>query len=435
MKEREEALEILLKTHYESGYASELIKGLDGGEESQKEIAFVKRLVYGVLEERNALDYFIREYSDIPIGKIDKEILEILRISIYQYLFMDKVPEYAILNEALELVEKYSNSGFKAYVNGMLRNMIRDEISKSDIKIKDKWTRMEIEYSISKDLLNILKKEYSPKTLKKILKSYNYSSDTMIRINQNRCSKEDLMKRLKDHGYSVREHEELDQVLILENSHGLTKTEEFQKGFFTIQDASSVLAAIYADPAEDMLVLDLCAAPGSKTCQMSEIMNNSGKIIANDLYPGKLKYIKENAERLGAENITAHSSDGTIFNEEWESKFDFVLLDAPCSGTGIVAKKPEIKLNRTKEDIEELMETQKKLIDNACRYVKKGGFLLYSTCSILEEENEEQREYILNHYNVAPVDLVYKGGERDYLKIMPYEKDQDGFFISKFKKL
>lgn len=434
MKEREEALEILLKTHYESGYASELIKGLDGGEESQKEIAFVKRLVYGVLEERNALDYFIREYSDIPIAKIDKEILEILRISIYQYLFMDKVPEYAILNEALELVEKFSNSEFKAYVNGMLRNMIRDEISKSDIKIKDKWTRMEIEYSISKDLLNILRKEYSPKTLKKILKSYNYSSDTMIRINLNRSSKEELINKLKEYGYSVREHE-LDQVLILENSFGLTETEEFKKGFFTIQDASSVLAAFYADPKEEMLVLDLCAAPGSKTCQMSEIMNNSGKIIANDLYPGKIKYIKENAERLGADNIITESSDGTIFNEEWESKFDLVLLDAPCSGTGIVAKKPEIKLNRKKEDIEELIQTQRKLIDNACRYVKKGGYLLYSTCSILEEENEEQREYILDHYNVESVDLNYKGGERDYLKIMPYEKDQDGFFISKFKKL
>lgn len=435
MKEREEALEILLKTHYEKGYASELLKGLDSSIEGQRNIAFVKRLVYGVLEERNALDYFIREYSDIPITKIDKEILEILRISIYQYLFMDKVPEYAILNEALELVDKYSNSGFKAYVNGMLRNMIRDEISKSDIKIKDKWTRMEIEYSISKDLLNILRKEYSPKTLKKILKSYNYSSDTMIRINPKKCSKEDLKKKLEEYGYSVREHQELDQVLILENSQDLTKTEEFQKGFFTIQDASSVLAALYADAKEDMLVLDLCAAPGSKTCQMSESMNNTGKIIANDLYPGKMKYIKENAERLGAENIITESSDGTLFREEWESKFDVVLLDAPCSGTGIVAKKPEIKLNRKKEDIEELLATQRKLIDNACRYVKKGGYLLYSTCSILEEENEEQREYILNHYNVESVDLVYKGGERDYLKIMPYEKDQDGFFISKFKKL
>lgn len=435
MKERETAIEILLKTHYENGYASNLLKNLEASKENQKEIGFVKKLVYGVLEEQKALDYFIREYSNTPFAHLDREILEILRISIYQYLFMDKVPEYAIVNEAQELVEKYSEDRNKAFVNGILRNAIRDEISKSDIKLKNKWTRLEVEYSVSKDLLDLLRKNYSDKTIKKILKSYNYSSDTMIRVNKSKTTKEELVSLLTEEGYKLRQHEEIDAVLILENSFGLTETEAFKKGYFTIQDASSVLSAFYADPEKNMNVLDLCAAPGSKTCQMAEIMNNTGSITANDLHRNKLRFIEENAERLGAENIETASFDGTVFRPEWEKQFDLVLLDAPCSGTGIISKKPEIKLRRTKEETKELVETQKKLIDQAVKYVKKGGYLLYSTCSILSEENEDQRDYILKHYNVEGFPLFYKGAERDYLKIMPYEIDQDGFFIAKFRKL
>ncbi|MDO5649252.1 MAG: 16S rRNA (cytosine(967)-C(5))-methyltransferase RsmB [Gallicola sp.] len=435
MKEREIAFEILMKTHYENGFASDLLKNLEVSGDHQKEIGFVKRLVYGVLEEQKALDYFIREYSSIPIEKIDREILEILRISIYQYLFLDKVPEYAIVNEAQELTQKYSKDQSKSFVNGLLRNIIRDEISKSDIRLKNKWTRLEVEYSVSKDLLDFLRKNYSDKTIKKILKSYNYSSDTMIRINRSKISKEELMKSLREEGFLIREHEEIDSVLIIENSFALTKTDAFQKGYFTIQDASSVLSAFFANPGKDMKVLDLCAAPGSKTCQMAEIMENTGSITANDVYKNKLHFIEENAKRMGASNISTTSWDGTIFKAEWEKNFDLVLLDAPCSGTGIIAKKPEIKLRRSKEEIENLMERQRLLIDQAVKYVKKGGYLLYSTCSILSGENEDQRDYILKHYNVEAQPLFYKGGERDYLKIMPYEKDQDGFFIAKFRKL
>lgn len=435
MNEREVSIEILKKVHYDHGYASDLLSNLNIRKNDQREIAFVKRLVYGVLEEIYLLDYFIEKYSHISMNKIDGDVLEILRISIYQYLFMDKVPDYAIISEALKLAENKSLMKYKSFIDGLLRNFMRENEGPIEIDIKDKWKKMEVEYSISKDFLDLLRKNYSVKTIRKILKSYKYNSEVMIRYNPNLISKEDLMESLSKEGFILREHEEIGEVLILENSFGLTETLEFKKGYFTIQDASSVLAAYYLNPEENSTVLDLCAAPGSKTCQLAEMMKNTGRIFANDIHLHKLALIKENAERLGAKNIYTINVDGTVYQEEWEGKFDCILLDAPCSGSGIVAKKPEIKIRRKKDDVQGLVETQRKLIENALRYLKEDGILLYSTCSILEEENEEQREYILDHYPVKPVPLLYKGKERDYLKIMPYEKDQDGFFIGKFKKI
>jgi len=436
MKIREEILNINYKINHDNGYSTDLIKQWDLSEYNDSDKKLLVNIVYGVLENRIYIDYIINKYSKINSSKLDKLVLEILRMSIYQLVFMDKIPEYAIINESVEIAKNNIGTKESSFINAVLRACSRDIKNASTINTKDIKDKLRIQYSINKDLFDVLLKDYSMKTTKKILKSFMEIDDFIIKTNLLKISREKLMEKLINKHFNVIEHPYVDSAIIVKNPHGILDITEFKKGFFLVQNTGSIIVSEALNPNKDSLVLDMCAAPGSKTCNLSEIMENTGTIYANDIYSSRIKSIHENAERLGCYNIKTTNTDATKYNEDLKEKFDFILLDAPCSGTGIISGKPEIKLNRTKEEIDNLINTQRMILENAYSYLKKGGYLVYSTCSILSMENEKQREWFLGKYNdIESVDILFKDNYRDYIKIMPYENYSDGFFISKFKKI
>ncbi|QQK07759.1 16S rRNA (cytosine(967)-C(5))-methyltransferase RsmB [Miniphocaeibacter halophilus] len=432
MNERIESVIILEKVNTQSGYSNELINSIRN---KNLNTNFIRELVYGVVENKILLDYILFSKLDKPNRKLPPKIEEIFRISIFQILFLDNIPKYAIVNEALETAEYFKLNGYKNLLNAILRDIEKGDEEKYLKKIKDRELRIQTEFSLSKDFYDILSKDYSRKTLIKILKSYNAKQEFIIRINKLKSNIVEVKKIFDENGVLYKDHPFLNNSLIIENPGAILNSDYFKNGLFTVQDGGSILVSDVLNPKKNSRVLDLCAAPGSKTCHLSEIMENTGSILANDLYSKKLEKIHENIKRLGCKNIKTISFDATKYISKYYEKFDFILIDAPCSGSGIVSRKPEIKLYRTKEQIRELIDIQRKIVENGFKYLKKGGFLVYSTCSIFEDENENQIKWILDNIsNVEISKIDFKNKELDYIKLMPYEFGNNGFFMSKFIK-
>lgn len=433
MNERIESVLILDKVNNDSGYSSELISSIRN---DKLNTGFIRELVYGVIENKRLIDYIIESHLEKKNKKLPSLLREILNISIFQMLFLDSIPDYAVINEAVDMTRQFNLDKYTGFTNAILRKVSNTDVDDYLEKIKDRKKKMKIEYSVSEYFYSMLENNYSKKTILKILKSYNEKQDFIIRINNLKSNKEEVEDLLKKENYIFTNHPYLENSLIIENPKDIFKTKSFKDGFFTVQDGGSSLVAKVLNPKEQSKVLDLCAAPGSKTCYLSEIMNNTGKIIANDLHENKLIKIKENAKRLNCNNIETTSYDGTVYNSDMDEKFDYILLDAPCSGSGIVTRKPEIKLYRTKEQVDELIKTQRKLLTNAFKYLKVGGSLVYSTCSIFQQENEEQMNWALEKFkDIELTEVDFADKKLEYIKLMPYSKGNNGFFMCKFKKI
>lgn len=432
MNERIESVIILEKVNTESGYSNELINSVKNQDLNRN---FIRELVYGVIENKILLDYILSTKLKRPNKKLPTKIQEIFRISIFQILFLDNVPKYAIVNEALEAAKYFKLDKYKNILNAILRDIEKGDEEKYLKKIKDRNLRIQTEFSVSKDFYDILSEDYSTKTLIKILNSYNSKQEFIIRINKLKSCIEEVKNIFERNNILFKEHPFLNNSLIIENPGEVLKLEYFKKGFYTVQDGGSTLVSKVLNPKKNSRVLDLCAAPGSKTCHLSEIMENTGSILANDIHSKKLKKIQENIKRLGCKNIETVSFDASEYRKKYNGEFDYILIDAPCSGSGIVSRKPEIKLYRTKEQIQELITIQRKILENGFKYLKKGGSLVYSTCSIFSDENENQVKWILNNIenvNISKID--FRNKELDYIKLMPYEIGNNGFFMSKFTK-
>ncbi len=433
MSERIESVIILDKVNNDFGYSSELISSIRN---DKLNTGFIREMVYGVIENKRLLDYIVENYLEKKNKKLPSLLREILNVSIFQLLFLDSIPDYAIINEAVDMVREFNLEKYTGFTNAILRKVNNSNIDDYLNMIKDRKKRVKIEYSVSDYFYSMLERNYSKKTILKILKSYNEKQDFIIRINNLNSNIKEVEEILEKENYIFTSHPYLEDSLIIENPKDIFKTKCFKDGFFTVQDGGSSLVAKILNPKENTIVLDLCAAPGSKTCYISEMMNNTGKVIANDLYENKILKIKENAKRLNCNNIETTSYDGTVYNGSMDEKFDYILLDAPCSGSGIVTRKPEIKLYRTEEQVEELIKTQRKLLTNAIKYLKVGGSLVYSTCSIFKEENEEQMNWTLDQFNNIELEEVdFADKKLEYIKLMPYSKGNNGFFMCKFKKI
>ena len=267
----------------------------------------------------------------------------------------------------------------------------------------------------------------------KILKANNEKPLLHVRVNKLKISAENLKVNLKKLGYFLKQTE-FEDLFIVENSKNIFNTEDFIKGNFTVQDKGSYMASLFLAPKENSKVLDICASPGGKTCHLAQIMNNSGEITANDLYTQRLELIKENVNRLGVTNVHIRNFDATVLNEKYLNYFDYILLDAPCSSTGIIRKKPEIKLKRTEDECLNLVKTQREIFQLALKYLKVGGFIVYSTCSILNMENEDNLKYFLDkNENIKLIKSEFKENA-DFIKLLPFKDNCDGFFICKFQK-
>lgn len=419
---RKTAFEILFEIEKEEAYSNLTInRFLEKNRPDNP--AFIRELVYGVLENKILLDYYLDKLIPSGIKKVKKKEATLLRLGLYQLIFMDSVPDYAAVNETVTLAKKLVR-GREGFINGVLRGYMKkgSEIKLPD-ETKDLKHYLSIKYSFPLWLIEKWDKQYGMEECKKLLEASNARPKLSIRVNVNKTSREELKDYLEEKGYEVTEGTFSNRTLHVKGS-GLLEDERYTEGYFSIQDEASTVAAdeLGAKPGET--VIDVCAAPGGKTSAIAELMGNNGKVYSCDIYEHKLELIDKLAERLDLSIIEPTLLDGTSGNAEWNETADRVLADVPCSGLGVIRRKPEIKYKDI-TDFRELVKIQKSILENAANYVKPGGTLVYSTCTINKDENELQVKAFLENNN--GFELI---SEKQFL---PTE-DIDGFYVCKMIK-
>ena len=418
-KTREIALKIVYKIDKEDAYSNiELNEQIKQNRKNltEKDIGLISEIVYGVTTWRLTLDEIIKKYSKIKIKKISPWILNILRMGIYQIIFLDKIPKSAAVNESVNLAKRYGHASSSNFVNAILRKIEKNDYEEF-FKIEDDIERISKTTSMPKWIVEELMKSNDEKEVEQICKNSNIKPKVTIRVNTLKINKQELIERLKEKNTECKETaEKLDDFLILEKVKNIENVEEFKQGYFTIQDISAGQTAKILNPQPGELVLDACSAPGGKTTYMAELMKNKGKIEAWDIHEHRTKLVEQNAQRLGINIIETKVKDASLYDESLKEKFDKILLDVPCLGIGVIKRKPE--------DVKNITEIQKKILDNCSKYLKKNGVMVYSTCSILEKENQDIVDKFLkenNEYYIRP---------EETRNILPNE-EKDGFFICK----
>lgn len=426
MTDLELAFSILYKVINEEAKSNDEINKIA---DEASNLAFITKNVYGVLENKIYIDYMIRKLSTVRLKKIHPSVLVILEIGIYNIHFLN-TKDYAIVNELVDLTKK-KNKRSTGFVNAILRNFIRDEEEIAKIKESDDIKSLSIRYSLPEELTRYIYNNYGMDYTKNFLRYINNEQIISIRVNNLKTDRESLLKLLADKGFEIEEGHLSKNALKTFNPAGLVNTSEFKEGLFTIQQEGSMKTVEILDPKENSKILDLCAAPGTKTSYIGEYTKNKANIIANDISKEKLPLIKENIDRLGLESIELTNFDASVFKEEYENTFDYVLVDAPCSGLGVMGRKPEIRYNRSMEDIQALAKLQKDILNQAIKYLKKDGILVYSTCTVGNIENKDNFSYLsaMDDLNIIPID------GKGYIEYVNYIDKTDGFFISKFKKI
>lgn len=405
----------------------------------KKDESFVREIVYGVLENRLYLDYIIKDFSKIRFNKISVKVRNILRMGIYQIIFMDKVPDSAACNEAVNLAKKITHKGTHGFINGILRSVIRN---RSNIKFPDKNKTpidyLSVKYSNPMWLTKRWIDGFGYEFTESLLECNNKKPLLNIRVNTLKVTRDELVLLLKSKDLNVEKTIYSDDGIVIYNPFRITETEEFKNGFFTIQDESSMLVGDIMNPVEGSLVIDLCSAPGGKCTHLAQKMKNKGKIISRDIYDHKIKLIDQNAKRLGINIIETQKFDASILDESLLEKADYCLVDAPCSGFGIIRRKPEIKWTKNEDDLTKINDIQYKILLNASRYIKKNGTLIYSTCTIEKNENINIIKKFLKHNKDFELSSINNtklpNSENGYIELYPNIHNTDGFFIAKLIK-
>ncbi len=431
-KTRELALKILYKIDKEQAYSNLVLK-----EEikqnrrilTEKDIGLISEIVYGVTTWRLTLDEIVKKYSKIKLKKISPWILNILRMGIYQIIFLDKIPKSAAVNESVNLAKRYGHSSSSNFVNAILRKIEKSEYEELS-KITDDIEKISKTTSMPEWIIKELLKNNSLEETEQICKNSNLKPQITVRVNNLKISKNELIKKLEEKNVECEEIDKEEKLtedfLVIKKLKDIENLDLFKEGYFTVQDVSAGLTAKILNPQPGDKVLDACSAPGGKTTYMAELMKNEGYIEAWDIHEHRTKLVEQNAKRLGIDIIKTKVKDASEYDEKVE-KFDKILLDVPCLGIGVIKRKPDIKWQRKKEDIEEITKIQKTILEQCSKYLKKGGYLVYSTCSILKEENED---VVLNFLmKNKEFELVENGS----FNIKPDEK-RDGFYICKLYK-
>ena len=409
----------------------------------KQERAFLSRSVEGVMEYLLTLNYILDFFSKTPVRKMKPFIRNLLRMSIYHLFYMDSVPERAIVSEAVKLTEKKGFHGLKGFVNGLLRNIIRNKEAIS--WPKEEIRRMEVQYSIPSWILMEWLAVYEKEEVEQLLQGFHTERPLNIRVNVSKTTPEACKERLEAEGVSVKVHPYLSDCLEISGYDYLGKLAAFREGLFQVQDVSSMLAGhlavSYLKKYSGNMVLDLCSAPGGKVLYVAEHCPKA-QIVARDISDYKLALIEENKKRSGVDNIITEVYDARELDEGKKESADVVLADLPCSGLGILGKKRDIAYKTRREDVENLAGLQREILARAAEYVKPGGILIYSTCTITRAENRDNREWFLDTFdfegeNVSSIlsnILQEKTLEEGYLQLLPGKHRSDGFFISVMKK-
>lgn len=430
---REIALKILYKIDKQSGYSNLVLDEYLENERkklTKNDIEFISKIVYGVVTWKLTLDSILEKYSKTKINKISTWIINILRMGIYQIIFLDKVPKSAAVDESVKLCKKY---GFKSanFVNAILRKVEKEDYLEFN-QIPDKIQRISKMYSMPEWLIEEFLEEYDIQTVEEICKNSNLKPYTTIRINKLKITKDNLIKQLEEKQISYKESY-LEDFIYLEKVKNISNIDLFQKGYFTVQDEGAGIISIMLEPKQGQKILDACSAPGGKTTYIAELIKDNGQIIAWDLYPHRLELVKQNINRLGIKSIKTQVKDATILDESYIEKFDKILIDVPCLGFGVMKRKPDIKWQRNKQDIKKITKIQIQILNICSNYLKKGGEILYSTCSILKKENQDIINEFLKLRNVEKNRTEVKFEKIMEKLILPKDKT-DGFYICKLRK-
>ena len=437
---RRTAWELLLKTEQDGAFSNlALDAALTKANLEQRDKSFVSALYYGVLERKITLDFVVSSYSDRPVNKISIDILCVLRLGLYQLLYMNTVPDSAAVNESVKLTENIGKKSAKGFVNAVLRHFIRDgkKISYPDREQKN-VSFLSVYYSCPEWLVKQWLNDYGLSRTEQILSASLGRPPVTLRVNTIKISSAKLLQKLTLEGASVKPHPLISECIIFLGGCSIEMLPSYREGFFFVQDIASQLCCKVLAPQNGESILDVCAAPGGKSFSCALMMNNMGKIISCDLYPKRTRLVEQGADRLGLSVIQTAVANAKEFHEAFTGA-DRVLCDVPCSGLGVIRRKPEIKY-KAPEELKELPDIQYQILCNASIYVRSGGTLLYSTCSLSKQENEqvvlrflnEHREFAAKPFSLP--DSIAEGYETGIATLFPQPDGSDGFFIALLQK-
>ncbi len=436
------AMETLDRIEKNQAYSHLLInETIKNNDLSQEDANLYTELVYGTTQRKLTLDYYIDRY--LKKGqRLDSWLRQLLRLSIYQYAYLDRIPDHAIVNEAVEIAKKRGHKGTASVTNAILRNLLRDGLPSLE-EIADKQTYLSVKYSMPVELVNKFVNNLGVEQAEEMMASVLDHPHTSVRVNTRYLNREAAKEILESEGFEVRESQVSPDGLLINKGY-IPESQLFREGKITIQDETSMLVGNVMNPEKGDFILDACAAPGGKTTHMANSLEAGagGRIIAIDLHENKIRLIEENAERQGFDDlIQTRAYDakklGQLFDEE---TFDRILVDAPCSGLGLMRRKPDIKYTKTGEDFLRLKKIQLEILESVAPLLKKDGLLVYSTCTIIREENEEViEEFLQNNEEFSKEEpnikmSVVNPNEDEYIKVLPHEYHSDGFFIAMLKK-
>ena len=440
MNSRELAFKTLYDIERNKNYSNISInKNFKNVNISDQEKGLATELIYGIIENKYYLNYIIDKLSKIKSKKMSTYVKISLWLGIYQILFLDSIKDHAAVNESVNLIKKYDKKS-SGFVNAILRNVLRQKDSIMEIKDKEIKDELSIKYSYNPWIVEKWIKDFGQEFTEDLLDANAEKPNLYIRTNTLKISRDELIGKLAKEGIKCTKVNGIDEAIMVQNLKNIEGNELFKLGYFTIQDISSMLVGKIANPEKDSKVLDICSAPGGKTTHVATIMENTGQVIARDVFDHKLKLIKSTVNRLGLTNVSIENRDALKLDDNSIDKFDYVLADVPCSGLGIIRRKPEIKFKEASE-LSGLPDIQSKILNNASKYVKENGTLIYSTCTIHDEENINVVEQFLKenkNFELVPIENInidLDNQEKGYIKIYPNIHGMDGFFIAKLKRM
>lgn len=435
---RQVAFEALLKVHRDGAYSNLVVDSLlkENKELDERDKAFVCNLVYGTLDRLILIDYNLGLYLNQPVKKLKPELHTILRMGTYQLLFMDKVPSRAAVNESVNLA-KVNKSAFAAsLVNAVLRRVSDNGVQLPEGD-ENSTEYLAVKYSCPEWIIKLWADAYGIENAVALAEKALEAAPVVIRVNTTKTTPDELINKLAGEGVSAEKSDIVPNALIISDTGSVEELEAYKEGLFHAQDIASQLCCMALDAKEGETVFDLCAAPGGKTFTIAENMNNTGVVRSFDIYQSRVELIKSGAGRLGLDNVYTYLSDASIFNENYGFA-DKVLCDVPCSGLGIIRRKPEIRFKK-KAEIDGLPELQYRILCNAVKYLKDGGRLVYSTCTLNPQENSQVCDRFLSEHPefsavAVHTDLPRYGEGDKYLTLMPHLHSTDGFFVAAFVK-
>ena len=445
-KTREIALKILFDVFTKKAYSNISINKYFGKYDFEaKDRAFITEMVYGTIRWKLKIDWVIEKFSNIRFDKISHHTINILRLGTYQILFMDRVPDSAACNESVKLSKKYGHKGTYGFVNAVLRNISRNKSSIFFPNKNHEYSKfLSVYYSHPLWLVERWLDRYGSGFTEGLLKANNETPEFCIRTNTLKCQRDELRDILMNEGIKSKEGKYLSEAVIIENPSDITRLESFKKGLFQVQDESSMLVSRVLDPKPGETIIDVCSAPGGKTSHIVQLMNNCGTVLARDIYQHKINIVEKSLKRLGNNIVKTKIFNAEYADDKMSKKADRVIIDAPCTGYGVIKRKPEIKIMMDRNEKNKISKLQLNILKASSKLLKSGGVMVYSTCTFEPEENEMVVEKFLYNekgfayegfYDLLPEGLKKEEAKKGFLKIYPHIDGIDGFFIAKLKKV